>query len=69
MQLEEEKLIAQTERSKTEIQWSAFEKVRETKDHFFLFLQMHQAIVIPKKVLKSPVEIDFFRDFVFQKIK
>jgi hypothetical protein len=69
LQLEEERLIAQTESSKTEIRWSAFEKVRETKDHFFLFVQVHQAIVVPKRVLNSPEEVNFFRDFVFHKIR
>ena len=69
LQLEEESLIAQTESSKTEIRWSAFEKIRETKDHFFLFIHVNQAIVVPKRVLNSPKEVDFFRDFVFQRIR
>jgi len=37
-------------------QWSAFIKKQENNDYIFLFLQSNNALIIPKKVLRSQAE-------------
>jgi hypothetical protein len=69
LHLEEDKLIEQTDNSKSEILWSAFEKFKESKDHFFLFIHVNQAIIVPKRALSQSMEIDSFRNFITQKIR
>ena len=66
---EEEKLIATTSNSHTEILWKAFEKIGETKEHFFLFIAVNQGIIIPKRIFETPTEIKTFKEFIADKIQ
>lgn len=69
LHFEEDRLIELTDYTKSEIIWSAFEKFRESKDHFFLFIHVNQAIIVPKRAMILQTEIDSFRNFITQKIQ
>ena len=65
---EEDKLIAITKYSRLELLWPGFEKLGETKNYFFLFLSVNQAIVLPKRIFNSEEEIEYLRSFINRKL-
>ena len=63
------KVIIQSQHSNSEINWSAFEKLGETKNHFFLFVTVNQAVLIPKRILNNNQEIDELRNLINLRMK
>jgi hypothetical protein len=59
-----DKVIEVTEHSTSTILWSAFERLTENKEYFFLFQNTNQAIIIPKRVLATNTEVEYLRLFI-----
>jgi hypothetical protein len=69
IRFENERLVATTSSSHTEILWKAFEKVSETKEHFFLFIAVNQSIIVPKRSFETQAEVETFKKFITNKIQ
>lgn len=48
------------------IQWSSMTKMKELKDHFLLFYSKSQYIIIPKKIITSKKDNDYFFELLTQ---
>jgi hypothetical protein len=60
--------FATTPTSTAEIKWDAFEYLKETKNHFFLFQTVNMAIIIPKRIFQSTEEIIQVRIYLNSKV-
>ena len=49
---------------RSELVWAAFERIRETKEFFFLYFLARQAYVLPKRCFASRAEIAEFREMI-----
>jgi hypothetical protein len=63
----EEKIILNTETAYEELRWSAIEKIRETKDHLFIFVSVNQAILIPKRIFSTEDELNLVKQLILSK--
>ena len=59
-----DKVTEVTEHSTSTALWSAFERLTENNEYFFLFQNINQAIIIPKRVLATNTEIEALRLFI-----
>ena len=50
--------------SDTALQWSAFIKIRETREQFLLYVQEQFANVLPKRCFSTVSEVEEFRELV-----
>jgi len=50
--------------SDTVLQWSAFVRIRETKEQFLLYMQEQFANVLPKRSFATVSEIEAFRELI-----
>jgi len=66
--LQDDQLIEATPNTRSQIQWSAFEKIGETNKHFFLLFNGNQGIIVPKRAFHQAEEQNNFRSFVTEKI-
>jgi hypothetical protein len=55
--------------ARSELQWSSFVQVRETRDFFLLFVRKTMAHIVVKRAFASQEEIAEFRDLVRRHVK
>ncbi len=68
IELSENSLRATTDYSMSEIKWNAFEYLRETEDHLFLFQTVNQAIILPKRIFSNQEEMNSVKNFLKSKL-
>lgn len=58
-----------SEHSKTNVTWSGITRFEENQHYLFLFLDRVKAIVLPKRLFNTTIELDEFRKLCLKKIK
>jgi len=61
-------LMIETAFEETKYRWTAFEYLKEDKDHLFLFRTVQQAIIIPKRIFLLDQEQFEVRSFMERKL-
>lgn len=52
----------------TFLKWESVVKFAQTKEYFFVYTSSVQAIILPKRLLKSQKEIESFKEYLLKKI-
>lgn len=68
VQFTNEGVIETTNHSTGEIKWTAFEYLRETQKHLFLFVTVNQAIILPKRIFSPLDEVEVIKKLIYEKI-
>ena len=58
--LDDDVIITESVHSRSEVQWSAIQKLVQTRSHIFLYIMKHGALIIPKRVFASDEDLDMF---------
>ncbi len=58
--LSDDIIILESVYSRSEVQWTAIQKLVQTRSHIFLYVQQHGAITIPKRAFDSEDACDQF---------
>lgn len=66
--INDDKIISIDSRNMTDYKWESIVKYASTKEYFFLYINSIQALIVPKRIFISQVEIDGFDNFLTQKI-
>jgi hypothetical protein len=62
----EEAVVVTGEFGRSEVFWTAFVKIRETKEFFLLYILSRRAYALPKRCFSSKVDIAEFRELLQQ---
>ena len=65
----EEEIYCLKEDSQTQMEWSYYKKVRETRDSYILFHDTDFLSIIPKRIFSNPREEFEFKELLKRKIK
>ena len=64
----EENLLITTSLSESKLKWPAFEYLKESDEHLFLFLTVNQAYIIPKRIFLLDQELHDVKSFIERKL-
>lgn len=64
----EEKIIYSSNNSEGSYKWTTILSLEESKKSFFLYIDKHMAILIPKRAFSRDTEVAHFRNYVNSKI-
>ncbi|MBI3192256.1 MAG: YcxB family protein [Pedosphaera parvula] len=67
--LGEEGIAGESVYGKSELRWTMVQKLARTRDHLFMYLGQHNAVVIPRRAFESSTQWDAFYDYCRQKVK
>ncbi len=68
MEFYDERVVVASDFSNETISWSAFVRVSETLDHFFLYISNIQALLVPKRAMTG-IQVDDLTQLLSNKIK